>query len=75
MKRKTDKKRLKEIEEVYKTLGLQSKEARRYFAALGNISNYESQEKKVSIFIEASTGSFGLGEIINARLESNIKRN
>jgi len=66
MKRKIKKKRIKEIEEVYKTLGLQSEEARRYFAALGNIPVNENQANKVSIFIEADTGSFGSGEINNA---------
>lgn len=66
MKRKIKKKRIKEIEEVYKTLGLQSEEARRYFAALGNIPVNENQVNKISIFIEADTGSFGSGEITNA---------
>jgi acyl-[acyl carrier protein]--UDP-N-acetylglucosamine O-acyltransferase len=66
MKRKIKKKRIEEIEEVYKTLGLQSEEARRYFAALGNIPVNETQVNKISIFIEADTGSFGSGEITNA---------
>ena len=66
MKRIIKKKRIKEIEEVYKTLGLKSEEARRYYAALGNSPVNEHRGNKVSIFIEADTGSFGSGEITNA---------
>jgi len=73
MKGEAGKKRLKEIEEVYKTLGINSREARRYFVALGNTPDYGGEQKKVSIFIEADTGSLGSGEIKNAGLESDIK--
>lgn len=71
MKAKSEKNRLKEIEEVYNTMGLNNEEVRKYFSVLYNIPNLEGQEKKTIIFIEADTVSFGTGDFANAGLESN----
>jgi hypothetical protein len=69
MKRKPEKKRIKEIENVYRTLGLQSEEVRKYLVALGTLPSHEEKEKK-AVFIEAGTTSFGSGGLTHARLES-----
>jgi len=71
MKTKPEKRRLEEIEEVYKTLGLQDDEMRKYFLLLSNMPTFEKQEGKPIIFIEADTVSFGTGDFANAGLESN----
>ena len=72
MKIKTNKKRLKEIQDVYRTLGLESEEYRKYLVALALFP--EQLEKKRSIvFIEADINSFKYGELKNARLESTLK--
>lgn len=73
MKIKSETERIKKIEEVYKTLGLQSEEARKYFAFLNSVPKYEKEEKKISVFIEADTVSFGTGAFANAGLEPNSK--
>jgi len=65
MKHKPDKKRLKEIEHVYRSLGLQSKTVRKYLSALGTPPGYTEEEQKI-IFIEAGTTSSSSGEFTNA---------
>lgn len=69
MKYKSSNKRKKEIEDVYRHIGLQSEEVRNYFVALGRLAGLEESEKKI-VFIEADITSFGAGEMTNARLES-----
>ncbi len=64
-----NKKWLKQIEDVYRTLGLQSDEVRKYFTTIGNLPGHAKKERE-TIFIEAGTTSFSLGELTNARLES-----
>ena len=71
MKSKGKTKRIREIEEVYKTLGLQSEKAQKYFFFLSSVPTYEKEGKKISVFIEADTVSHGTGAFSNAGLESN----
>lgn len=65
MKRKPDKKRLKEIRDVYRSLKLESEEVRKYLTALKILPGYAEQTRP-TIFIEAGTTSFGHGEYTNA---------
>ncbi len=67
---KSLKMRMKEIEAVYRTLGLQSEEVRKYFIALGNMKDLGKKEKN-SIFIEAATTSQSSGGWEHAGLERN----
>lgn len=68
MKPKVDKKRIKEINDVYRSLGLQSEEVRRYLVGLGTLPEYAEQQKE-TIFIEAGITSLGSGGLTYARLE------
>lgn len=68
MKPKVGKKRIKEIDDVYRSLGLQSEEVRRYLVGLGTFPEYAEQQKK-TIFIEAGITSLGSGGLAHARLE------
>ncbi len=72
-KNKSSKKRIKEIEKVYQTLGLYSEEARKYYTYLGNYPNSSEQEKRAT-FISAGINSQEIGEINNAGLESVAQR-
>ena len=73
MKLKPDEKRLKEIQEVYRSLGLESEEVRKHLAALATLPGQTEQERPI-VFIEAGTTSYSHGELENARLESTPKR-
>ncbi|HPA44851.1 MAG TPA: hypothetical protein PLG59_12850 [bacterium] len=68
MKPKADKNRIKEIKDVYRSIGLQSEEVRKYFAGLGTLPEYPDQQKE-TIFIEAGITSCGSGGLIYAGLE------
>jgi hypothetical protein len=56
MKRKLDKKRLKEIQKVYRSLGIESKNIRKYLTKLGTLPD-QSEQKEPTIFIEAGITS------------------
>ena len=70
MKLKQSKKRLKELQDVYRTLGLESEEFRKYLIALATLPGQTEQECSI-VFIEAGITSYSQGEFKNARLESN----
>ncbi len=65
MKRKPSKRRLREIEKIYRTLGLGAKEARKYFPPFRSIPE---PPKKVEeqIFIEVGTTSVSSAEFSGA---------
>ena len=67
-KTKASKKRLEEIQEAYKSMGLESEEARKYLVALGTLPKHSEQERPV-VFIEAGIASYSQGEIESAGLE------
>ena len=62
MKLKPNKKRLKEIQEVYRSLGLESEEVRKYLAALATLPGQTQQEHPI-VFIEAGATSYSHGEL------------
>jgi hypothetical protein len=69
MQDKPDEKRLEEIQEVYRSMGLESEEVRKYLASLPSSLGETEQERPI-IFIEAGTTSYSQGEFKYARLES-----
>ena len=68
MKGQASKERLEEIRRIYRSLGLESEEVRKYLVALGTLPKQSEQERPV-VFIEAGNTSNSHGEIENARLE------
>ena len=69
LKLKPDKKRLEEIQEVYRSMGLESEESRKYLAALASVPG-QTELKRHPVFIEAGITSYSQGKFENARLES-----
>ena len=69
MKKESDEKRLEEIQEVYRSLGLESEEVRKYLASLPSLFG-QTEQKRPIIFIEAGTTSYSQGEFKYARLAS-----
>ena len=69
MKLKPDKDRLKQIRKIYRSLGLESKEDRKYLAALASFPS-QTEQKRPIVFIEAGITSCVQGELKNAGLES-----
>lgn len=67
MNMKLSKKRLKEIESVYQSMGLTSEQLE-YFNAL-NILTKQAKQKPPIVFIEAGTTSDSDGEVSDAGLE------
>ena len=67
MERKINKKRLKEVEVVYQSLGLNSEQLK-YFEALGAFARQAEQEPPI-VFIESRITSDSEGEFQNAGLE------
>lgn len=65
MIKKSKKKRIQEIEKVYRTLGLESDEICKYIISLGSFGENCQKEKRAT-FIEAGTSSCGFGELKNA---------
>ena len=72
MKLTPDKKRLQEIREVYRTLGIEHEEVRKYLISLP-ASPVEAPQP--TVFIECGNTSESCGEFENARLEPNPRRN
>lgn len=69
MQHKPDEKRLEEVRELYRYMGLESEEDRRYLAALPSLAG-QTEKKPTIVFIEAGTTSYSHGEFKNAGLES-----
>ena len=67
MNMKVSKKRLKEIESVYRSMGL-TPEQLKHFYALAALAKHTKQERPF-VFIEAGTTSDSGGEFQNARSE------
>ena len=67
MNMKVSKKRLKEIEDVYKSMGLTSEQLE-CFNALAALAKHTKQERPFA-FIESGTTSDSSGEFNNAGLE------
>ena len=68
MKLTPDKRRLQEIREVYRTLGIEHEKVRNYLVSL---SAPPTEPKQPIIFIECGNTSESCGEFENARLEPN----
>ena len=71
MKLKPDKKRLEEIQDVYRTLGLDSEEFRKYLVSLAAPS---LEPPRPVVYIECGSTSELQGEFKDAGLESNPPR-
>ena len=67
MKRKTSKKRLKEIQDFYQSLGLDSEQSK-YFTPLTTLPEPTEQERPI-VFIESGISSDSHGDFPNAGLE------
>lgn len=72
MKLTPDKKRLQEIREVYRTLGIEHEEVRKYLVSL---PASPPEPPQPTVFIECGNTSESCGEFENARLEPNPRRN
>lgn len=67
-KGKVKKERLDEIQRVYRSMGLESEEVRKYLVGLGNWPKQPEQERPI-VFIEAGIASYSQGEMESAGLE------
>lgn len=69
---KNEKERLKEIDEFFSILEKNTAKYRKYFDALATLPSKHTVNPTP---IECGNSSVSHGEIINARLESNLRRN
>ncbi len=67
-----EKERTQEIEEFFRTMQEKTEKYQKYFAAL---STLPSTAPPKIVFAESGNSSVARGEIENARLESNLRRN